>query len=86
MSALDERYQRARDAAYDAAANEPSDRFARVLIETAIETATRVHVDDAIVQASRPPGPRLTPGSVVWTRMRAKIVRAFEAAGFEVTT
>lgn len=83
MSALEERRQRAREAFYDTYAD---GSYVEVRgVEESIEAATRVHVDDTIVQASRP-GFRMVPGSVVWTRTRAKLVRAFEAAGFEVTT
>jgi hypothetical protein len=77
MSALGERRQRANDEARSRYRTWPD------ACDAAIEAATRVHVDDAIVQAARP---GTVPGSVTWTRMRAKIVRAFEAAGFEVTT
>lgn len=81
MSALDDRRQRAREAALD----EPAWNLATTdevnRIGAAIETATRVKLDDAIVQAARP---GVEPGSVMWTRTRAKLARAFAAAGFEV--
>jgi hypothetical protein len=83
VSALEERRLCAREASRDVAPNLPW--ISREAVDAAVEVATRVRVDDAIVQASRP-GFRMVPGSVVWTRTRAKIVRAFEAAGFEVTT
>jgi hypothetical protein len=50
-------------------------------MHAAIRYATTVRVTDVHVQAARP---GTTPGSVVWTRTRGRIVRAFREAGFEV--
>jgi hypothetical protein len=50
-------------------------------VREAIKCATTVRVTDAHVQAARP---GTTPRSVVWTRTRGRLVRAFRAAGFEV--
>lgn len=76
---LDERRQRAREAAHDE--NGDPYRVDRYAVEAAIETATRVKIDDEIIQAVRP---GVEPGSVMWVRTRAKLARGFAAAGFEV--
>jgi hypothetical protein len=81
MSALEERRDRARKAFEECPIGEHD--CTSCSRDRCIETATRVHVDDAIIQAARP---GTASGSVVWKRTRAKLVRAFEAAGFEVTT
>jgi hypothetical protein len=77
VSELEDRRQRAREAFYDM--QEVSDSDAA--LEQAIETATRVKVDNALVQAYRP---GIEPGSVMWHRVRNRLYRVFEAAGFEV--
>lgn len=76
MSALDERRQRAREAAYDAP-NGPASGD----IEPAIETATRVRITPEIITAtlrSVDASPTAAP------RYRIAVTAAFRAAGFEV--
>lgn len=80
-----ERRSAAREAYHDElsgdgieAGTDPVDVFAEAL-DTAIETATRVRVDDAIIEAARDNS--TDPDGAV---DRAAIEAAFRAAGFEV--
>jgi hypothetical protein len=76
VSALDERRQRAREAAFDAP-NGPAGGD----IEPAIETATRVRITPEIAEAACAVA-GIGPGNA--DRMKPIIVAAFVAAGFEV--
>jgi hypothetical protein len=81
MSALDDRRQRAREAGYDACAVSVPTESESAAIECAIETATRVRIDDGIIDAALKvvsAGPGARPRSV------NAIIAAFRAAGFEV--
>lgn len=54
--------------------------FEREVVE-AVQVATQVIITDAVIQAFRP---GIKEGGVLWHRTRAKLRKAFEAAGFEV--
>lgn len=75
-----DRFERARDAAFDA----PGAAESQVPnIDAAIETATRVRVDDELIEAAREQyeaGYRTIPIE----QQRAALTAAFRAAGFEV--
>ena len=73
-----ERFERARDAAYDA----PGAAEAQVPnVDAAIETALRVRVDADLTQAVRDAHPNLM---IKTTELKGMIEVAFAAAGFEV--
>lgn len=72
MSELEDRRQRAREAAYDADPDSATMYYDRGSIQSAIEVATRVKLTPEIIEAA------FTAGAT----MRARAV--LEAAGFEV--
>jgi hypothetical protein len=73
-----DRFERARDAAYDA----PGAAEAQVPnVDAAIETALRVRVDADITQAVRESCPNIM---IKTTELKSMIETAFRAAGFEV--
>jgi hypothetical protein len=83
MSRLEERVQRAREAFHDASPVMDGDIIDQVhgAAEAAIETATRVRVDEEIVTAART---AYGNGDRHWVALSRAIEAAFVAAGFEV--
>lgn len=78
-----DRRQRAREAVHDALAGDifPSDvERAMSAADIAIETATRVRIDDHVLAAAQGEWPEMTPTR--W--LQSALERAFVAAGFEV--
>jgi hypothetical protein len=78
---LDDRRQRAREAFYDGSNStdvHPND------LEAAIETATRVRVDDEQLAAFATAWHAAAQDGPPGTRRRAGLIAAFRAAGYEV--
>lgn len=76
MSAIEERRQQARQAAYDITDGQ---RDPSVIIDEAIEVATQVRITDSLINDLAD----VTFAGGFLTR-RALVAAAFEAAGFEV--
>jgi len=75
---IDARRQRARDAARDAV---PDESAGWQLVEAAIQTATRVRIDDEIIAAALE---AVSAGRGARPRYENAIKAAFREAGFEV--
>lgn len=80
-SPIDARRQRAREAGLDAAADDGSEFDWGDKLDAAIETATRVRIDDEIVRAALE---AVSAGPAAFGRYHTAVKAAFKAAGFEV--